>query len=334
MSRITDGLQGGNESWEATADELGGALLPGLPVAGATKAVFVLADGPLHRLPFEVLPIGGKGGPLLIQAADVAYESSATLLAERLAAMVADRSASRPSACRLLAFGDPATAGSAASVESGTRGGLPTLRALPHAREEVAHLSRLIEGTCVRVGEQATEAEFFRESPSASVIHLAAHAYVDDRHPGYSGIVLASEGAEDGIVQGFEVLRSDLRADLVTLSACDTGRGRWSRGEGLIGLSRAFRIAGARSLVVSLWQVNDEATSEFMGRFYERLLEGQSLAAALRATKQSFREEAWEGGSDGDVTRGLGRRTRDSTARTPGWWSAFVLLGPGASPYR
>ena len=102
-----------------------------------------------------------------------------------------------------------------------------------------------------------------------------------------------------------------------------------------MGLARAFRIAGARSLVVSLWEVDDAATAEFMARFYAGLIDGQAPAAALRSAKLSFLEDGRDAGDPaGGETRGVGRRPRSATPEAVATWSPFVLLGPGPNPLR
>jgi CHAT domain-containing protein len=204
----------------------------------------------------------------------------------------------------------------------------------------------MFEGARVRVGADATESAFYEDAPRARILHVAAHAWADDAHPAYSGIVLSptpgaagSPPADDGLVQAWEVARTRLRADLVTLSACDTGRGRWRRGEGIVGLARAFRLAGARTLLVSLWAVDDAATADLMTRFYARLLEGERPAAALRGAKLSLMRgedappdhDAATAPAPGDGTRGVGRRTR-ARATGPAAWASFVLVGAGDRP--
>lgn len=101
-------------------------------------------------------------------------------------------------------------------------------------------------------------------------MHFAAHALIDDRVPARSGIVLSLVGdsKEDGVLQMGEIMRLRLNADPVTLSACSTGLGKLFDGEGMVGLTRAFLYAGANSVVVSLWNVNDYATAELMKASY------------------------------------------------------------------
>ncbi len=338
---VSDALRGGNSASSEcvhASRELARILFSAAPNDDSVHGCDLLPDGPLHRLPFEVLPFGTT---TVIDHGEVAYASSATLLAERRRqqdpADLVMRDDDRE-ACPLLAFGDPTlTTESATDPASAQpaqqRGGLPHLTPLPYARREVRHLQSLIPGACVLVGAEANEAAFAREAPHSRLLHLATHAWIDDENPEYSGIALAPTAAsatakgEDGLLQAWEVAQMNLQADLVTLSACETGRGRWLRGEGIVGLARAFRIAGARSLVVSLWDVDDAATAELMRLFYERLVEGEPACTALRGAKLAFRASAAKGmGAGATAARGVQSRRRTDFANTDAW-AAFVLLG-------
>lgn len=126
-----------------------------------------------------------------------------------------------------------------------------------------------------------------------------------------SGIVLttAPGSKEDGVLQMSEVMRLKLNADVVTLSACRTGLGKLLRGEGMIGLTRAFQYAGADNVVVSLWNVNDIATAELMKAFYRNLTRGLPKDEALRQAKLQL------------------LRGKQRTWGHPYFWAAFVLVG-------
>ena len=130
-----------------------------------------------------------------------------------------------------------------------------------------------------------SEALFKGEAQNYRILHLATHFLSDDRQPLYSKLALApAEGSdEDGYLQVYEVLNTKLRAELVVLSACNTGLGRLQRGEGLLGATRAFLYAGVPSMVVSLWSVEDRAAAQIMERFYVHLKEGSDKREALRA---------------------------------------------------
>ncbi|MEM7350911.1 MAG: CHAT domain-containing tetratricopeptide repeat protein [Acidobacteriota bacterium] len=144
------------------------------------------------------------------------------------------------------------------------------------------------------------------------IVHFATHGWIDERHPSLSGIVLSRFDAAGRQLQGFlrvhEIERLDLPADLVVLSACRTGLGATVRGEGVVGMARAFFQAGVRRLVASFWRVDDRATAAFMQRFYRHLLiDGQTAASALANAQRWMRTETeW---------------------REPYYWGAFGLQG-------
>ena len=143
-------------------------------------------------------------------------------------------------------------------------------------------------------------------------IHFATHGLADSERPELSTIALSrydEQGRpQDGFLYAHEVYNLDLPAELVTLSACETGLGKLIRGEGLVSLTRGFMYAGAARVVVSLWGVNDRATAELMEKFYRRMLvEGERPAAALR----SAQVEMW----------------RDKRWAAPYYWAAFTLQG-------
>jgi hypothetical protein len=150
---------------------------------------------------------------------------------------------------------------------------------------------RGIRGKPVRVAARAGGRRARRQAPDRGLLLAPDHA-----------------GGEDGILRLGEIYNLDLRAELVVLGACETGLGRLAGGEGVIGLTRAFLYAGATSVLVSLWPVSDESTSDLMVAFYDELLGGRPSAEALRQTK----------------LRLLGRHLEYAK---PYYWSAFVLIG-------
>ncbi len=230
------------------------------------------------------------------------------------------------------------------SALGGNREAVAALPRLPASREEVESLARLLPASEILLGRRATEEELVRLRESGAlrdldVIHIATHAISDDEQPGRSALVLsgvqladpleaAMSGTRlyDGLVTAAEISSEwELECDLVTLSACETALGKRVRGEGPIGLAHAFLQSGARSLLVSLWKVDDAATSRLMRRFYEDWLgkyEAQRLglvgepmtkAAALREAKLWLRGYTDESG---------GRPYEH-----PYYWSAFILIG-------
>jgi CHAT domain-containing protein len=144
---------------------------------------------------------------------------------------------------------------------------------------------------------------------SYKYVHIATHGFVDEQYPELSGLLFAqdSTSSEDGILYTGELYNLQLQAELVTLSACETGLGKLAKGEGLIGLTRAMLYAGARNVVVSFWKVPDESTAELMGYFYKALLAGKGKGEALQAAKLQM--------------------LRRSEYNHTFFWAPFILIG-------
>jgi CHAT domain-containing protein/tetratricopeptide (TPR) repeat protein len=285
-------------------------------------------------------------------------------------AWLAERGSERRAAAapNLLAFGDPEFASSRATGEpAGSQGQAGAGRSvayarLPGTRQELLGVARVFPETRLLLGSQASEQNLDRLAASDGLrayryLHFATHGVLDDGRPLRSAIILAREpdpGAAEGVppadgrLTAERILRSwKLDADLVTLSACETGVGKFSGGEGYVGFSQALFVAGAHSLVLSLWPVEDAATALLMTRFYENLLgtpEGtvkpMPKAVALAEAKK------WLRGLSADELNGL---TRDLPKRGtrgrveprqggegvralraydyPYYWSGFILVG-------
>ena len=142
-------------------------------------------------------------------------------------------------------------------------------------------------------------------------VHFATHGYLDSERPDLSAIVLSpwtSKGTRRMDFRALEIYNLNLPAELVVLSACQTGLGKEIKGEGLVGLTRGFMYAGARRVVVSLWNVNDKATADLMAKFYEKMLkQGERPAAALRAAQvEMWKQKQWQ---------------------SPYYWAAFTMQG-------
>ena len=163
----------------------------------------------------------------------------------------------------------------------------------------------------VLLGTSATEAAFKAASLSEyRVIHLAVHGFADSTFPDRAALVLLSDphAGEDGFLQASEIAQLRFDADLVVLSACDTAVGPLQGQEGIANLSKAFLMAGARTVVSTLWQVDDSSSLFLMKRFYAHLAANQSAAAALTAAKR-------------DMLRTFGHKT------VPYQWAGFTIEG-------
>jgi CHAT domain-containing protein len=219
-----------------------------------------------------------------------------------------------------------------------------SLPRLPATRDEVRAIAGIVPSPTVLLGPEASEQNMLElieqgRLSEYSMIHIATHGLIDDDYPERSALVLSQVNTTDqfaaaidgrrvfdGLVTAGEIVREwNLDADLVTLSACETGLGTRIEGEGYIGLSHAFMRAGARSLIVSLWKVEDRATRLLMQRFYENCYgkysdkrlgkrgEPMTKAAALREAKLWLREYV-------DEDTGC-------SYASPYYWSAFILIG-------
>lgn len=195
-----------------------------------------------------------------------------------------------------------------------TRGGEDRrLPGLPGTGREVSAIAGRYPPSEVKVyqGMEANE-ENVKNNPlveAAERLHFATHGLVDERQPELSGLLLTPTGKDedDGLLQVYEIFNLSLRADLVVLSACETGLGQKVTGEGLVGLTRAFLYAGSPSVVVSLWRVGDDSAPDLMVGFYDSLDRLGDKAEALREAKLAMIRE---GGSS-----------------HPYSWAPFILVG-------
>jgi CHAT domain-containing protein/tetratricopeptide (TPR) repeat protein len=264
---------------------------PAEPALKDAERILISPDGPLHLLPFAALVRQRQPLAFLAEWKPLPTVASASVYAQ----IKKTRRAAADPTPRLAAFGDPLLAGSAAEPTD-ARGAAPALRPLPFSREEVQRIAALFgAGARQFLGADATEAQARSVGPDVRYLHFATHGLLDARSPLDSALVLArGQAADDGLLQAWEVRdRLHLDADLVTLSACESGLGREARGEGLIGLSRAFQDAGARSVLASLWAISDRSTAPFMESFYRRVRAGAARDIALQeAQVASLREGA------------------------------------------
>jgi CHAT domain-containing protein/tetratricopeptide (TPR) repeat protein len=285
------------------------ALLLGPGDVRVTRArrLVIVPDDALWELPFQTLQ--SAAGRFVVETAAISYAPSIAALG---VGPRGPRSVRAEGA--VFALGNPALAGGTGGAP-GTRG--PVWPApLPHAEREAREVARLYAGDSARayVGAEATEDLLRQEAGRHRLLHLATHGVVDDRSPMHSHVLLArgASAADDGQLEAWEILSLTLDADLVVLSACESGRGRVAPGEGLIGLSWALAVAGARSTVVSQWKVDSASTTALMLAFHRERRRGASTAQALRLAAERLRATP--------------------EYRHPFYWGAFVAIGPADGP--
>jgi len=267
--------------------------------AGIRKLI-IIPDGALAALPFEALV--GPGGRFLVEDFEVSYAPSIRcrdLLASRRPSAKADRD--------LFLYADPGAGGRTVFLAQAVR---PVTPLAFIGREASAVARRFVKerSNVVIAGNGPVISTSLLDVARARVVHFAVHGYFDNDHWWRSALLVGpgAIGQPDGLLQPFDILGGDFVADLVVLSACETGNGRQERGEGPMGFASAFLAAGAKAVVASLWAIPDQSAAVFMDKFYGRWTSGGDAQSALRAAKV-------------DMLR--------SRYSHPRHWAAFVLLG-------
>ncbi|HEU4928508.1 MAG TPA: CHAT domain-containing protein [Candidatus Krumholzibacteria bacterium] len=276
------------------------------------KSAVIVPDGVVFELPFEVLLTaepskdGWNKQPFLTRKLTTLYAPSASVYASLKAST---RTAEYPR--DLLAVGNPDFTTLAAREDD-------PLAPLPFASQEVEAVSSRIkdERKLVLTGKAACEGTVKRELKNGAprVVHLATHGLVDPNEPERSSVVLAADDRDDGYFHTLEILATPTHSRLVVMSACESARGKVSRGEGVVGLSRAFLASGAGSVVASLWAVSDESTAELMKQFYDRMLgKKQPASRALNEARLAL--------------------IKNDKYAHPFYWSPFVVTGTESAPW-
>jgi len=301
-------------------------LIAPIPSDDQKLRMVVIPDGPLHNVPFECLE--DASGRYLVESHIVSYAPSATALC----LLKGEHGSHAPQLAYLGVGGVPYRSEAVPAhgesmgghiMRAASRGlfdlaGLD-LNNLPASRDEVIETSRILAqpNSVLLTGSHATETAFKHE-PLAEfkVIHLAVHAYESPGFPERNALLLGRDpnSSDDGLLQAREIAHLPLNADLVTLSACDTGTGKSEGEEGNFSLVQAFLFAGARSVVAALWDVDDLSTAELMKLFYAAMARGEDEASALRTAKLQMLTQPSE--------------------RPPLYWAGLTLNGYGDSPVR
>ena len=324
-AKFRETLAKGSPGFRQSARELYNLLLkPAAAQLQGKTSLVIVPDGALWELPFQALLTAPNR--YLIEDCAIAYAPSLTALREMIRLRDGRRDGKKDSAGSptLLAFGNPAlgkqTIARAKSVLMDEK-----LDPLPDAERQVNTLKRIYgeAKSKIYIGAEAREERAKTEAGSYRILHLATHGVLNDSSPLYSRVLLAQAegdvhkaGVEDGLLEAWEIMNLDLKADLAVLSACETARGRVGAGEGMIGLSWALFVAGCPTSVVSQWKVDSAGTTELMVEFHRQLksqmaasADGFSAARALRAAALKLQ--------------------RGSQYRHPFYWAGFVVTGKG-----
>ncbi len=291
-------------------------LRPVLEKENDIKHLIIVSDGELGHLPFETFlteksasdHINYSNLPYLLLDYSISYQYSASLWKENLPSAT---STNNGQIIAMAAHYDSQLDSSILQLRlpahNRLRSGLGTL---PAAHLEVEALANNFEGY-FGFDSLATEHEFKKRASQFSIIHLAMHGLLNHQFPTLSSLIFTedNDSVENNILQAYEISKMELHADLVVLSACQTGYGKFERGNGVASLARAFMYAGVPSLVVSLWQVDDRATAKIMKEFYVGLSKGMNKAEALRQAKLWYIKNAQD------------------AMKHPAYWSPFIQIG-------
>ncbi|WP_276168487.1 CHAT domain-containing protein [Zobellia alginiliquefaciens] len=259
-----------------------------------SKHLIVIPDGELHYLPFDLLR---KEDMYLLETKSISYGNSITSLLELVKKEKGKEN-------NVLAFAP--NFDEEVVVQENRQFGK-----LLYNDDEVFGISSYFNTQKV-LDQEATLANFKSYTSKFNIIHLATHASANDAYPDYSYLAFSQpkDSSENSVLYIKDLYNISLNADLVTLSACQTGIGKLQKGQGMLSLSKGFYYAGAKSLVNTLWKINDKSSVKLMEFFYEGLSKGKSKALALRDAKLKYL-----------------KTTDDDLLRHPYYWSAFVVSG-------
>jgi len=307
LQSLIKGVRSGEDE-PAAARALAETLVDPVQEIAKAKRLIVSADGDLHQLPFELLV--SSAGERLLRSHVVSYSPSGSVLA-----LLKGRPTQTSERMALAVSGAGDDSASAKLTTSVTRGiydvDASKLPPLPAANDETRAVASILGASqsTVLIGQAATEAAFKRAPlDSYRVIHLAAHGIPSTKFPARSAILLQPGDGEDGLLQAREILGLRLHADLVTLSACDTGTGAAHGQEGVANLVRPVLAAGARSVVANIWAVDDNFSLSLMRDFYRLLAGGLDAGEAMRQAK-------------------LGMIDRFGPTAPPKLWSGVLVYG-------
>ena len=314
-------------------------LAPAQSQLQGIKALIVIPDGGLWQLPFQALQ--ASKGRYLIEDYSLSYAPSLPVLQAMTRQRAARQHASSGRSTSLLALGNPVLG---KQEPAQTRAMLmgDRLSPLPETARQVNALKQVYgaQHSKVLLGAAASEELLKAEADQYRILHLATHGILNDASPLYSQLLLSQPQAattiskapatnadlneisatnkanEDGLLEAWEIMRMNLQADLVVLSACETARGRIGSGEGMIGLTWAFFIAGSPANVVSQWKVESRSTADLMLAFHRRLQPQAGTRHASLNTAEALRQASLT-------------VLRNPQYRHPFYWAGFVLIGAG-----
>lgn len=290
-------------------------ILPVEKEISSFETLYFIPHRSLHFLPFQALV--DKNGKYLVENYHVAYAPSAAVLKH-----CSLKTKESGKSFLGMALGDLM---------------LESFSPLPGTKIELKQIIQLYQGAMAKYENESSETFFKKAAPAYSILHIATHGYLDNKNPMASYLLMLPDNENDGQLSVEEIFRLDLSSGLVVLSACETGLGRLSKGDELIGLSRAFIYAGTPAIVVSLWPVDDASTALLMTRLHQYYAAGYSLQDAITfaqrdlinnnfntSVKRGTNAVVWDEALETEIRSG-----NKSKKRNPFFWAPFILVGFG-----
>ena len=276
------------------------------------KRLIIVPEGKLAYIPFGVL-IKEPGDPetlnyrnldYLIRHNPISYQNSATIANNRSESRFSENSTRK-----LLAFA-PSYNNVSDSILTTRQAHENKLYPLPGAKVEVKNISKYFDGK-IFIDDFASETNFKKNAQKYDILHLAMHTILDDENPMYSKLVFTQieDSLNDGLLNTHEIYNMNIKASMVVLSACNSGDGKFLKGEGVMSLARGFFYSGCPSLIMTLWTVEDLSGSVLMSSFYKYLSQNFPKDIALQQAKLEYLESA------------------DALKSHPYFWSGYVVIG-------
>jgi len=281
-------------------------------IPGGIRHIYMIPDADFYRMPLEILPIQMANTPNSYGSANYLIEEYSVSYLNSLTELVRDPDADFVDyEYDMVGFG----------IENFREAGYPLLQNLPFSSKEIKQSYNQLDGFKNKtffLESESTERNFRNLAGNSRILHLATHSQINDENPLFSTLYLYPDNTlsdqlseYDGIIHAYELFDMNLNADLIFLSSCESGAGGYLQGSGVLGFSRAFSFAGAKSLSMNLWPVRDQTASEISTNFYRSLNEGENKAESLRQARLNY---------------------LNNTNSDPYLWGSFVLYGDISSP--
>ncbi|TVR15424.1 MAG: CHAT domain-containing protein [Balneolaceae bacterium] len=278
-------------------------------IPATVSHIYMIPDGDFYRLPLEILPVNRANTTHSFGTARYLIEDYSISYLNSLTELINERQTERTDfAYDMVGFG----------IENFEDAGHSWLQNLPFSSTEIKNSYEKLysfNNRRIFLESESTEQNFRNIAGNSRILHLATHSMVNDENPLFSSLFLFSDedpnSPYDGIIHAYELFDMNLNADLIFLSSCESGAGGYLQGSGILGFSRAFSFAGARSLAMNLWPVRDQTASDISINFYEWLNSGENKAESIRQARLKY---------------------LNNTNSDPYLWGSFVIYGDIHSP--